>query len=222
MKQQQLLLLIAAGFVLASRFLRQNKDRAQREEATPLLTTEGWIVVDQPAEVRGLPFPDFAAPRRGCTIEYQILRVGSPDTAFQYRYSVGLGSGRSNQRSSCALLTVPFDVPLISVKRGGPSALDRWFGGRVRTGDETFDRVFYVTSSDERCARDLLTHDVREWFYDVPRSAAQTIFRFSGTQMLAIGPRMSAASLPALFNLADSLRDVLPDDLAQLYPIRSR
>lgn len=210
-------LLVLGGLVAALRWLPHYFRRQRSRDATPYLSAKGFLVYDAPAPAPTLPFPEFR--HEYAKVEFSITRRDRPGTAFQYRY-LPAGRRSAGVGLSCAVLPLPFSIPIITIKRGRTSIPFPASGVRIETDLERFDQMFEVTSIDERGAFTLLSYEVMEWFLAPSWLAEETTFRVCGTHLLATRPQVDELLLPNLLKMADSLRATFPSVLAELYPPR--
>lgn len=206
---------LLGGLAAAGRWVPRYLRSLRSRDAVPHLAGQGFLVYDARTSPPSLPFPEFR--HEHAVVEFSITRRHRPDTAFQYRYTP---TGRQNAQvgSSCAIVPVPFSIPLMTIKRGRTSIASPASGPRVETDSEHFDRLYEVTSTDERAAFTLLSYEVIEWFLNPPWLAEETTFRISGTRLLAIRPQIQETLLPNLLEMVDSLAATFPAVLAELYP----
>jgi hypothetical protein len=192
------------------------KERARQVAAAAGLNID-VDAQDPPAD--GFALMDRGHSRR---VTFRMWATGSPDEVFQYQYTTGSGKNRTTFRFSCALISLPFFAPHVTIGREGFwSNLGQVIGIRdIEIESPEFNDCYRVSSDDERFAVTLLDHEMIAWMLGAAGGPGRIRFELLGSKLLGISEPVGVEGLPGLLEWTAGIREHLPAVLTELYPAR--
>lgn len=194
-------------------------EKKRRAAAVALARQRGYEIHVEDKDPPPLGF-DLFQLGHGRKVSYHIWWPGSPDSAFQYRYTTGSGKNKQTHHRSCALVQVPFTAPHLKIgPEGFWSSVGKMVGVRdIEVESPEFNHRYRVACADERFAITLLDQQMIAWMLS-PNSGRGTVtFEVGGRWLLCWGDDVPFEQLFGYLAWAQHVREVLPDVLTSLYP----
>lgn len=169
--------------------IRSSKDRQRSQRLVAFAQSNGWHYDHERPELvdrfEGTPFVEGRSNARALHVLCTQVR-GHRVLAFEYTYSSG-PAGRPVETVShtytVVTVTVPGDTPVVEVRPVKESGVVPGRGRRVHTGEERFDEVFRVWTTDPLFAETVLGEEVRAWLVEHP--AGSVPFRLAGSHLVS-------------------------------------
>lgn len=160
---------------------------------------------------------------RSRRVTYHMWATGSSDSVFHYRFTTGSGKNSTTWRYTCALVTLPFDAPHLTIgPEGFWSNLGQMIGIRdVEIESPAFNERYRVSCDDERFAVTLLDHQMIAWMMSDASGGGSIRFELFGNSLLCINEPIDVEQMPGMLAWASQTRQHFPPVLTELYPVRS-
>jgi len=164
-------------------------------------------------------FPDFKCLHRGRSrAAFNIVtgRLGEhPVTAFDYRYTTGSGKNRRTHRFSAMIVSAPFPLkPLFIRREGFFDKVTEFFGADdIDFESAEFSRKFFVKSPDKKWAYDVIHQRMMEYLLSGPKFSIQ----MNGDSIIAWRDNnvLSPDDFESAFGLIEGMLERLPDYLVK-------
>lgn len=212
-------LVVLATVAGAVVYLLLEYNQRKRAAALALAAARGYEIDldDKAPPPQGFDLFGLGSSRK---VSFHIWRNGSPDSAFQYRYTTGSGDNKTTHHRSCALIEVPFTAPHLTIgPEGFWSVVGRAIGVRdVEVESPEFNERYRVACDDERFAITLLDQRMIGWMISPSSGGGVVKFEFGGRWMLCFGDQIDFEHLFGFLEWAQHARQNLPTVLTSLYP----
>lgn len=177
--------------------IRSSKDRQRSQRLVAFAQSKGWHYDHERPELvdrfEGAPFVEGRSNARARHVLCTQMR-GHRVLAFEYTYSFG-PAGRSVETvlhtHTVVTVAVPGNTPVVEVRSVKDPGAAPVHGSRVGTGEERFDEVFRVWSTDPGFAESVLGEEVRALLLGHP--SGYVPLRLAGAHAVSWEPRQLEA-----------------------------
>jgi hypothetical protein len=163
-------------------------------------------------------FPDFKCLHRGRSRHAHNIITGQLGgrgiTAFDYRYTTGSGKNRTTHSFSAIIVTAPFPLkPLFIRREGFFDKVTEFFGADdIDFESAEFSRKFFVKSTDKKWAYDVIHQRMMEYLLTAPKFAIQ----FAGNSIIAWNKsKFTPDDFQSAFDLIEGMIQRLPEYLVK-------
>ncbi len=209
-----IVLLVAGGIAYVAWTMHQR----QLARARAIAAAAG-LQID--TDTKRPPALDFELFERGSSkkVRHQMWRAGEQDSVFQYEYTTGSGDNARTYTMTCALVTVPFRAPHLTITtENWWTRIKRAVGSRdIEVESPVFNDRYHVRCEDERFAITLLDPDMIAWMLSPASGQGAISFELRGSWLLAYGDELDLEYLPPLLAWAQGARLQLPTVLTEWY-----